>query len=42
MARAIVLFSGGMDSTTALYQAISDGYEVHAVSFDYGQKHRKE
>ncbi|MBI2863869.1 MAG: 7-cyano-7-deazaguanine synthase QueC [Chloroflexi bacterium] len=42
MARAVVVFSGGLDSTTALYKAIADGYEAHAVSFDYGQKHRKE
>ncbi len=42
MGKAVVVFSGGLDSTTALYKAVSDGYEVYAVSFDYGQKHRKE
>lgn len=42
MAKAVVVFSGGLDSTTALYTAIGDGYEAHAVSFDYGQRHRKE
>lgn len=40
--RAVVVLSGGMDSTTALYQAMSDGYEVSAISFNYGQRHKKE
>jgi len=40
--KAVVVLSGGMDSATALYQAIKDGFEIYAISFDYGQKHRKE
>ncbi len=40
--KAIVLLSGGLDSTTALYQAKSEGYEVYALTFLYGQKHDKE
>ena len=35
---AIVLLSGGLDSTTALYKALKCGYEVWPVSFSYGQK----
>ncbi len=40
--KAIVILSGGMDSTTVLYDAIKRGFEVEALSFDYGQKHKKE
>jgi 7-cyano-7-deazaguanine synthase len=40
--KAVVLLSGGLDSTIALYLAKSLGYEIHALSFDYGQKHNKE
>lgn len=40
--KAVVLFSGGLDSTTALCWAISKGYECLAVSFDYGQRHARE
>ena len=40
--KAVVLFSGGLDSTTALCWAISKGYECLAVSFDYGQRHSRE
>jgi len=42
MKKAVVLLSGGMDSTTVLYMAKSQGYEVYAISFDYGQRHYKE
>ncbi|WP_024834774.1 7-cyano-7-deazaguanine synthase QueC [Ruminiclostridium josui] len=42
MKKAVVLLSGGMDSTTALYIAKSEGYEVYAISFNYGQRHYKE
>lgn len=42
MKKAVVLLSGGMDSTTVLYMAKSQGYEVCAISFDYGQRHYKE
>jgi 7-cyano-7-deazaguanine synthase len=40
--RAVVLLSGGMDSTTALAITRKDGFELIAVTFDYGQRHRKE
>jgi 7-cyano-7-deazaguanine synthase len=40
--KAIVLLSGGLDSTTVLAIAQSQGYRVYALSFDYGQSHRIE
>ena len=40
--RAVVLLSGGLDSTTAAYLARAEGYELYALSFDYGQRHRRE
>lgn len=40
--KAIILFSGGLDSTTCLAIAQSAGYACYALSFDYGQKHRIE
>jgi len=40
--RAVVLLSGGLDSTTALAVARAEGYECHALSFDYGQRHDRE
>ena len=42
MDKAVVLLSGGLDSSVALYLAKSQGFEVHALSFDYGQKHNRE
>lgn len=42
MPKAIVLLSGGLDSATTTAQAISDGYEVIALSFRYGQRHDRE
>jgi 7-cyano-7-deazaguanine synthase len=42
MKRAVVLLSGGIDSTTTLAIATAEGYEAYAVSFDYGQRHRIE
>ncbi len=40
--KAIVLFSGGLDSTTCLAYAKSKGFDCYTLSFDYGQKHRAE
>jgi 7-cyano-7-deazaguanine synthase len=40
--KAVILLSGGLDSSTALYQAKADGYECYAISFDYQQRHRRE
>jgi 7-cyano-7-deazaguanine synthase len=40
--KAVVLLSGGMDSSVVLADAISRGYEVHALTFYYGQRHRVE
>ncbi|RSD29952.1 7-cyano-7-deazaguanine synthase QueC [Vibrio pectenicida] len=42
MKKAVVVFSGGQDSTTCLVQALNDFDEVHAITFDYGQRHRLE
>lgn len=42
MKRAVVVFSGGQDSTTCLIQALTQYDEVHCVTFDYGQRHRAE
>ena len=43
MKKAIVLLSGGLDSSTALYLAQSQGFdEIYAITFEYGQKHDKE
>lgn len=39
MKRAIVLLSGGIDSTTTLAIAKAEGFDVYALSFDYGQRH---
>jgi len=37
--RAIVLLSGGLDSTTCLALAKNENYDIYALSFEYGQKH---
>jgi len=42
MKNAVLLMSGGLDSTTVLAWAVNEGYAVHALSFDYGQRHRAE
>ncbi len=40
--KAVVLLSGGLDSTTTLSVAVSEGYDVYAMSFRYGQRHSVE
>jgi 7-cyano-7-deazaguanine synthase len=42
MKKAVLLFSGGLDSTTCLAMAKAQGIEVYALSFSYGQKHSAE
>ena len=42
MKSAVVLLSGGIDSTTTLAIALADGYDAYALSFDYGQRHQIE
>ncbi len=42
MKKAVILFSGGLDSTTCLYLARDQGFKPYALSFDYGQRHRAE
>ena len=42
MKPAVVLLSGGIDSTTTLAVAIAEDYEAYALSFDYGQRHQIE
>lgn len=37
--KVVLLLSGGMDSTTLLYDLLNEGKEVHCISFNYGQKH---
>lgn len=40
--KAIVLFSGGLDSATCLYWALDQGYECETLTVSYGQKHDRE
>lgn len=40
--KAVVVFSGGQDSTTCLIQALAQYDEVHAITFFYGQRHSQE
>ncbi len=40
--KAVILLSGGLDSATVLAAAIADGYAMHALSFNYGQRHSGE
>lgn len=40
--KVVVIYSGGMDSFTVLHKAIKDEYQVFPLSFDYGQRHKKE
>ncbi|WP_353933097.1 7-cyano-7-deazaguanine synthase QueC [Okeanomitos corallinicola TIOX110] len=40
--KAVILLSGGLDSSTVIYQAKADGCECYAISFDYQQRHQRE
>ena len=42
MPKAVVLLSGGLDSATALALAMEQGFDCHALSLDYGQRHNAE
>ncbi len=42
MKKAVCLLSGGLDSSTSIAIAKDEGYELYAISFDYGQLHSKE
>ena len=42
MRKSVIILSGGMDSTTVLYDIVEKGFKVEALSFDYGQNHKKE
>ena len=42
MSKALVVFSGGQDSTTCLFWALKKFDEVETLCFDYGQRHRIE
>jgi len=40
--KAVIIYSGGMDSFTLLHELLADSMDVHALSFNYGQRHAKE
>jgi 7-cyano-7-deazaguanine synthase len=40
--KALAIVSGGMDSTVLTYDLVAKGYDVHLMSFNYGQRHKKE
>ena len=42
MSKAVVLLSGGLDSAVTLFFAIKKGYKCHSITFDYGQRHKRE
>ena len=42
MTRAVILLSGGLDSAVTLAISVAQNFETHALSFDYGQRHRLE
>lgn len=41
-AKAVVILSGGLDSTTCMGMARDQGFELYPITFDYGQRHRNE
>lgn len=42
MKKAVILLSGGLDSTTCMSVAHREGYELYPISFNYGQRHKRE
>ena len=42
MSKAVAIVSGGLDSVTLAYFLHAEGYDLHVLSFDYGQRHKKE
>lgn len=40
--KAVIVFSGGQDSTTCLIHALTHYDEIHCITFDYGQRHHAE
>lgn len=40
--KVVIIYSGGMDSYTVLNRAIRDGYKPYPLTFNYGQRHKKE
>lgn len=40
--KAVVIASGGIDSSTLLFKMVTENYETHALTFIYGQKHKRE
>jgi 7-cyano-7-deazaguanine synthase len=40
--KSLIILSGGLDSTTLLYDLLNEGHNVNAITFNYGQRHKKE
>ena len=40
--KTVIVYSGGLDSTVLLYHLLAAGHEIHSLSIDYGQRHRRE
>ena len=40
--KAVIILSGGIDSSTLCYKCVNDGYDVYTLTLNYGQKHKKE
>ncbi|CAG9297151.1 7-cyano-7-deazaguanine synthase QueC [Celerinatantimonas diazotrophica] len=40
--KVVIIYSGGMDSYTVLNKALQEGYDAYPLTFDYGQRHKKE